>query len=174
MNNEPTHFLRKGKVFRSLDYMICSYQWPNQLQILRGHWQAKRYWISWDLQKPILLENNSNNRNNMKSQIKKKKFFSKKRIHFPVIWTLKIFTWRLSLDHSIKFWKDLSSRLIVKAFQKCVTFSFHYVDSDLWYWHIIWKVKTRNRGINLKNTLCTMCPSWVGISFKTCLDYRAL
>ena len=36
--------------------------------------QAKRYWISWDLEKPNLLENNPNNTmNNMKSWIQNKK-----------------------------------------------------------------------------------------------------
>ena len=34
-------------------------------------------------------------------------------------------------------------------------FSFLYVHSDLGYWYIIWKVNTRNRGMNLRNTLCT-------------------
>ena len=74
MNSEPTRlptFMNNGK---ALDDMACSYQYPDQLQLLPGHWQAKRYWISWDLQKPNLLENNPNNtKNNMKSQIKIKK-----------------------------------------------------------------------------------------------------
>ena len=49
-----------------------------------------------------------------------------------------------------------------------IMFSFPFVDSDLGYWYITWKVNTRNRGMNLKNTLCTM-PPWVGISCKICL-----
>ena len=58
----------------SFDDMIYSYQCPNELQILPRHWQAKRYWISWDFQKLKLLENNPNNvRSIMKSQIKNKK-----------------------------------------------------------------------------------------------------
>ena len=74
VNSKPTHFLNNGKIFPSLDDMTCSYQYPNQLQLLQGHWQAKRYWISRDLQKPDLSENNYNNtRNNMKSHIKNKK-----------------------------------------------------------------------------------------------------
>ena len=74
VNSKPTHFLNNGKVFPSLDDMTCSYQYSNQLQLLQGHWQAKRYWISRDLQKPDLSENNYNNtRNNMKSHIKNKK-----------------------------------------------------------------------------------------------------
>ena len=61
--------MNNDKAFPSLDGMVCS----NQPQFLPGHWQAKKYWISWDLLKPNLLENNSNNsRNNMKSQIKNK------------------------------------------------------------------------------------------------------
>ena len=71
MNSEPTQFLNNGKVFPSLADMTCSYQCPDQLLLLSRHWQARRYWISWDLPKPNLLENNPNNiRNNMKSQIK--------------------------------------------------------------------------------------------------------
>ena len=62
------------KAFPSLDGMACSYPCHDQLQFLPEHWQAKRYWSSWDLQKLNLLENNSNNsRSNMKSQIKNKK-----------------------------------------------------------------------------------------------------
>ena len=64
--------------------------------------------------------------------------------------------------------------------------SFPYVDSELGYWYIIWKVNTRKRGMNLKSILCTMS-LWVGISSKACLfvictvvmrtlmhDYRAI
>ena len=36
-------------------------------------------------------------------------------------------------------------RLIVKGFQKCVTFNFPYVDSDLWYWYIISWVKAKKQ-----------------------------
>ena len=39
-----------------------------------GTGKRKRYWISWDLQKLSLLENNPNNaRNNLKSHFKNKK-----------------------------------------------------------------------------------------------------
>ena len=37
-------------------------------------------------------------------------------------------------------------------------FSFLYVNSSLGYWYIIWKVNTRNSGMNLRNTLCTNMP----------------
>ena len=50
----------------------------------------------------------------------------------------------------------------------CVMFSFCYVDSDPGYWYVIWKVNTRNRVINLRITLCTNMPLWVGISWKAC------
>ena len=74
VKSEPTHFLNNGKAFPSLDDMVYSYQCLDQLQLLPRHWQAKRYWISSDLQKPNLLENNSNNiRSVMKPQIKNKK-----------------------------------------------------------------------------------------------------
>ena len=70
-------FINNGETLLSLDEMTCSYLCHEQLHFLPGHWQAKMYWISWDLQKPNLLENNPNNsRNNiepqMKSQIKTK------------------------------------------------------------------------------------------------------
>ena len=49
-------------------------QCSDQFQFLPGHWQAKRYWISWDLKKLNLFKNNLNNtRNNIKSQIQNKK-----------------------------------------------------------------------------------------------------
>ena len=77
VNTEPTHFLtlmNNGKAFSSLDGMACSYQCSEQFQFLLGHWQVKRYWISWDLKKPNLFNNNLNNtRNNMKSRIQNKK-----------------------------------------------------------------------------------------------------
>ena len=62
--------MNNGKAFPSLDGMACSNAWYDQSQFLPGHWQAKKYWISLDFQKPNLLENNPNkNRNNMKCQI---------------------------------------------------------------------------------------------------------
>ena len=77
VNSEPTHFLtfmNNDKVFPSLHDIACSCQCSDQLQLLPRHWQAKKYWISRDLQKPHLIENNPNNtRNNMKSEIKNKK-----------------------------------------------------------------------------------------------------
>ena len=77
VNSEPIHFLTFTnicKTFSSLDSMTCSCQCSDHLQLLPGHWQAERYWMSWDLQKLISLENNPNNtRNNMKSQIQNKK-----------------------------------------------------------------------------------------------------
>ena len=80
VNSEPTwrswiiKFNNNGKAFPIFDGMGCSYSCHDQLYFLPGHWQAWRYRISWDLQKPNSLENNPNNsRNNMKSQIKNKK-----------------------------------------------------------------------------------------------------
>ena len=77
VNTEPTHFptlMNNGKAFSSLDSMACSYQCSDQFQFLPGHWQAKKYWISWDLKTPNLFKNNLNNtRNNLKSQIQNKK-----------------------------------------------------------------------------------------------------
>ena len=62
--------MNNGKAFSSLDGMACSYQCSDQFQFLPGLWQAKTYWISWDLKKPNLFKNNLNNtRNNIKSQI---------------------------------------------------------------------------------------------------------
>ena len=63
-----------GKAFASLDGMACSNLWHDQPQSLQGHWQAKKYWTSSDLQIPNLLEKNFNNsRNNMKYKIKTKR-----------------------------------------------------------------------------------------------------
>ena len=76
-NNEPTHFLtfmNNSKASSSLDGLACSYQCSDQFRFLPGHWPAKRYWISWDLEKPNLFKKNLNNtRNNIKSQILNKK-----------------------------------------------------------------------------------------------------
>ena len=49
-------FMNTGKAFPSLDDMACSNPWHDQPQFLPGHLQAKRYWISWDLQTPNLLK----------------------------------------------------------------------------------------------------------------------
>ena len=68
VNTEPTHFLtpmNNGKTFSSLDGMACSYQCSEQFQFLPGHWQAKKYWVSWDLKTPNLFKNNLNNNNNL-------------------------------------------------------------------------------------------------------------
>ena len=77
MNNEPTHFLtfmNNSKAFSSLDGLACSYQCSDQFRFLPGHWSVKRYWISWDLEKPNSFKKNLNNtRNNIKSQILNKK-----------------------------------------------------------------------------------------------------
>ena len=62
--------MNNGKAFHSLDEVACSNPWHNKPQFLPGHWKAKKYWISEDLQKPNLLENNANNsRNNIESQM---------------------------------------------------------------------------------------------------------
>ena len=64
------------KAFTSLDGMACSYQCSEQVQFLPERWPAKRYWISWDFEKPNLFKNNlpeiiyqEYTRNNIKSQI---------------------------------------------------------------------------------------------------------
>ena len=54
--------------------------------------------------------------------------------------------------------KDLSLRLIVTSFQMLCHVQF----PSCWpwsirYWHIIWKVNTRNRGLNLESIFCTPC-----------------
>ena len=66
--------MNNGKAFPSLDGMTWSNSWHDQPQVLPGHWQAKTYWISWDLQTPNLLEKNSDNsRNKIQSKTKNKK-----------------------------------------------------------------------------------------------------
>ena len=74
MNSEPTHFLifiNNDKAFSSLDGMACNYHCSDQFQLRQ--WQAKSYWISWELEKPNLLENNPyNTKNNINSQIQNK------------------------------------------------------------------------------------------------------
>ena len=53
--------------------LTFSYRCPDQLQLVLDYW-PKGSWISWNLEKPNLLENNSGNtKNNMKSQIKNRK-----------------------------------------------------------------------------------------------------
>ena len=77
-----------------LALVACSYHFPEQFQLLTGHWQAKRCGISWDLQKPDLLEiHTSNTRNNMKPQIKNKNILYYHEIisrhsASPVLWCL--------------------------------------------------------------------------------------
>ena len=77
-------------------------------------------------------------------------------MHFPVIWTMQIWKfspWRLRRlipDQCTEFWKDLFLRLIDKGFKCCFMFSYPHVDPDLGYWYIIWKVNTRNKGLNWK------------------------
>ena len=71
VNSKPTHFLtfmNNDKAFFSLNDMASSYLCSEQFHVLLGHWQGKRNWISWYLEKPSLLENNPNNtRNNIKT-----------------------------------------------------------------------------------------------------------
>ena len=106
MNNEPAHFrtfMNNGKAFPNLGGMQPISQCLEQLQLLSGHWQAKRYWISWDLQKLNLLENNlSNNKNNMKSQIKNKKTRKYKFAKLPIPTLNKI----LSNTYYLFYWKE--------------------------------------------------------------------
>ena len=76
VNSESTLFLifmNNGRVFTSLDALTCTCQCPDQFQLLPRHWQAKRCWISPDIHKFNLLENNPNKtRNNKKFQIENK------------------------------------------------------------------------------------------------------
>ena len=60
------------------------------------------------------------------------------------------FTWGLMIRYA-------RGKLMVKSFQRTSQVSFPRVDPDLGYWYIIWKVNTTNRGLNLKNTFCTLC-----------------
>ena len=77
VNSKPIHFLtfmNNDNAFSSLNVIACNYQHSDQFHLLSGHWQAKRYWISWDPGKSNLLENNPNNtRRDMKAQIQNKK-----------------------------------------------------------------------------------------------------
>ena len=69
---------------------------------------------------------------------------------------VRVFTWRLSPDQNygmIYPWFNSKERV----FKGCAMFSFPHVDPKLGHSYIIWKVNTRNRGLNLKNTLCTLC-----------------
>ena len=62
--------MNNGWAFSSLD----GNPWHDQPQFLPGQWQAKKCWISRDLQTSDLIDKNSNSsRSNMKSQIKSKK-----------------------------------------------------------------------------------------------------
>ena len=73
LNSEPTHFLtfmNNGKAFFSLDDTTFNYHCSDQFQLLPGHWQAKRHWIIWDLQKPNLLKNTPDNTKRQKEQCK--------------------------------------------------------------------------------------------------------
>ena len=79
--------MNNDKAFPSLDGMGCSYPCPDQLQRLPGRWQAKRYWISLDFQKHILLEgvdheqSSKNNQSTWQSSLKYKEIFSKNALH---------------------------------------------------------------------------------------------
>ena len=71
----------------------------------------------------------------------------------------------------------LNLRLMIRScqdhFKICVMFSFPYVDSDLGR-YFIWKVNTRIRGINLKNTLCITLSYFLGsrpLSFSIRIIY---
>ena len=69
---------------------------------------------------------------------------------------VRVFTWRLSPDQNygrIYPWVNSQERV----FKGCVMFNFPHVDPKLGHSYIIWKVNTTNRGLNLKNTLCTLC-----------------
>ena len=80
----------------------------------------------------------------------------------------------VNLHLKIKFWPFhkvmkvfILKVLTVKRSQKLFHVQFPLCWLYLVYWYIIWKVNTRNRGMNLKNNLCTM-PQGVGMSCKVC------
>ena len=50
--------------------------------------------------------------------------------------------------------------------KSCVIFSLPYVDSDLEYWYIIWKVKTRNGNKFEKHLLHYVSEGWDFIHAK--------
>ena len=45
----------------------------------------------------------------------------------------------------------------LSGFKARIKLFFSLIDADLGYWCIIWKVNTTDRGLNLKNTCCTLC-----------------
>ena len=47
-------------------------------------------------------------------------------------------------------------KLMVKRFQWSSQVNFPYIDLCLGYWYIICKANTTNKGLNLKNTFCTL------------------
>ena len=70
-------FMNNGKAFPSVNGRFFSNPCHSQLHLLPDHWQAERYWISSDLRKPNLFENNLNNsRNDLKSENKKNRSIS--------------------------------------------------------------------------------------------------
>ena len=93
-----------------------------------------------------------------------------------VSWIINAFSSNLktvNLHLDIKSWpfykimKRFILNLFVKRFQMLSCSVSFTLTLTLGYWYIMWKVKTRNRGMNLKSTLCTI-PLEVGISCKAC------
>ena len=160
---EPTHFLtmiNNGKAFPRFDGMVCSYC---ALTISTSWgWRGANF-FGQNIYGEVVLNGRTNNHimpRWERSSINDKCVFQESE-HC-----------KSSLEGSIKLWKDLSSKLIVKRFQKLhhVQFPFPIVDSFLGYLYIIWKVNTKNRRMNLKNTLSTMhlgggisCKAWIGL-----------
>ena len=65
-------------------------------------------------------------------------------------------------------------KLMVKRFQRSSQVSFPLIDPDLGYWYIIWKVNTTNRGLNLKNTFCTLCLWGWGFHVKSVFFFKKI
>ena len=75
----------------------------------------------------------------------------------------KSFAWRTNFFGQI-FWgmfyigtNDQIMQEWLRGFKGRVKLICPFIDPDLGYWYIIWKVNTTSRGLNLKNTFCTLC-----------------
>ena len=78
------------------------------------------------------------------------------------------FTWGLTIRST----KGGSQWL--RGFKDRVKLAFPLTNPDLGYGYIIWKVNTTNRGMNLKNTLCTICIWGWGFHVKPVFFFKAL
>ena len=51
---------------------------------------------------------------------------------------------------------------------------FCLIDPGLGYWYIIWKVNTKNRGLNLKKTFFTLCLLAWGFHLKSVFFFKKI